>query len=198
MDSDLYPTWRAFLADFLVRGGLIEGHPPSPSVTAVTVDLFIDPRGDVAVISTQDQVNSQLLAQFHSVTKISRNCLKTYRIVLIFRGSLISRISRIWNRSRNLFNENLSHCAVTPMGNTNPRNLFNEFFQNSYSRKFRPAKYKRYTVNPLPYGIVFRMSNCPMGHQLLYCSSLSYCMYVDLWRAVCCVGSVSSPDVCTS
>ena len=69
-----------------------------------------------------------------------------YRIALLFRGSLISRISRIWNRSRNLFNENLSHCAVTPRGNTNSRNLFNEFLQSSYSRKFRPAKYKRYTV----------------------------------------------------
>ena len=30
------------------------------------------------------------------------------------------------------------------MGNTNSRNLFNEFLQSSYSRKFRPAKYKRY------------------------------------------------------
>ena len=37
-----------------------------------------------------------------------------YRIALIFRGFLISRI---WNRSRNLFNENLSHCGVTPTGN---------------------------------------------------------------------------------
>ena len=69
-----------------------------------------------------------------------------YRIALIFRGSLISRISQIWNRSRNLFNEDSSHCAVTPMGNMNSQNLFNEFLQNSYSRKFRPAKYKRYTV----------------------------------------------------
>ena len=32
------------------------------------------------------------------------------------------------------------------MGNTNSRNLFNEFLQSSYSRKFRPAKYKRHTV----------------------------------------------------
>ena len=69
-----------------------------------------------------------------------------YSIALIFRGSLISQMSRIWNRSRNLFNENLSHHAVTPMGNTNSRNLFNKFLQNSNSRKFRPAKYKRYTV----------------------------------------------------
>ena len=69
-----------------------------------------------------------------------------YCIALIFRGSLILRFSRIWNCSRNLFNENLNHCAVTPMGNTNSQNLFNEFLQSSYSRKFRPAKYKRYTV----------------------------------------------------
>ena len=32
------------------------------------------------------------------------------------------------------------------MDNTNSRNLFNELLQSSYSRKFRPAKYKRYTV----------------------------------------------------
>ena len=56
VDTELHPNWRAFLADFLVNGGLIEGHPPSPSVTALTVDLFIDPRGDVSVVSTQDQV----------------------------------------------------------------------------------------------------------------------------------------------
>ena len=29
-----------------------------------------------------------------------------YRVALIFRGSLISRISRIWNRSQNYFYEN--------------------------------------------------------------------------------------------
>jgi hypothetical protein len=56
VDSDLYPSWRAFLADFLVRGGLIEGNPPSASVTALTVDLFVDPRGEVSVLSTGDQV----------------------------------------------------------------------------------------------------------------------------------------------
>ena len=42
--------------------------------------------------------------------------------------------------------ENLSHCAVTPMGNTNLRNLFNKLLQSRYLRKFRPAKYKHYTV----------------------------------------------------
>ena len=32
------------------------------------------------------------------------------------------------------------------LGNTHPQIFFNKFLQNSYSRKFRPAKYKRYTV----------------------------------------------------
>ena len=61
-------------------------------------------------------------------------------LALIFRGSL---------NFANLesFAKNLSHCAVTRMGNTNSRNLFNEFLQNSNSRKFRPAKYKRYMVS---------------------------------------------------
>ena len=42
------------------------------------------------------------------------------------------------------------------MGNTNSRNLFNEFLQSSYSRKFRPAKYIyvsaiRYTTQSFPH-----------------------------------------------
>ena len=32
------------------------------------------------------------------------------------------------------------------MGNTHPQNFFKEFLQNSYSQKFRPVKYKHYTV----------------------------------------------------
>ena len=90
-----------------------------------------------------------------------------YRIALIFRGSLISRI---WNRSRNLFNENLSHCAVTPMGSMNSRNLFNEFLQSSSSRKFRPAKYKHYTVphyvpNTFSYTCIISLDNGEISNQ---------------------------------
>ena len=56
VDSDLYPTWGAFLSDFLAKGGLIEGHPPSTSVTSLTVDMFIDPNGAIQILSTHDQV----------------------------------------------------------------------------------------------------------------------------------------------
>ena len=32
-------------------------------------------------------------------------------------------------------------------GKTHPRNFFNQFLRNSYLQKFRPAKYKRYTLS---------------------------------------------------
>jgi hypothetical protein len=56
VDSDLYPTWGAFLSDFLIKGGLIEGHPPSTSVTSLTVDMLIEPTGAIQILITHDQV----------------------------------------------------------------------------------------------------------------------------------------------
>ena len=50
VDSDLYPSWTEFLADF-------EGHPPSKSVTALTVDMLITPTGDIEILATYDQVS---------------------------------------------------------------------------------------------------------------------------------------------
>ena len=57
VDSDLYPSWTEFQADFLVKGGIIEGHPPSKSVTALTVDMLITPTGDIEILATYDQVS---------------------------------------------------------------------------------------------------------------------------------------------
>ena len=59
MNFDLYPTWDAFLNEFLVKGGLIEGSPPSDSITSLSVDLFIDPVGEVKVLATHDQVGKR-------------------------------------------------------------------------------------------------------------------------------------------
>ena len=59
MNFDVYPTWDAFLNEFLVKGGLIEGSPPSDSITSLSVDLFIDPVGEVKVLATHDQVGKR-------------------------------------------------------------------------------------------------------------------------------------------
>ena len=56
LDSTLFPSWDEFLAKFVSEGGLIEGTPPSESVTSLSVDLFIEPTGCVSIMSMRDQV----------------------------------------------------------------------------------------------------------------------------------------------
>lgn len=55
-DTTLYPDWPHFLKQFLRVGGLIEGTPPSDSVTPLAVDLLIEPTGQFKVLCTLDQV----------------------------------------------------------------------------------------------------------------------------------------------
>ena len=56
LDHTHFPTWSDFLAMFVDEGGLIEGTPPSESVTSLTVDLLIEPTGVVNIVSMRDQV----------------------------------------------------------------------------------------------------------------------------------------------
>ena len=85
--------------------------------------------------------------------QITGRYICTYRIALKFRGSLISRISRIQKHSRKYFNEILSPHACRPQRTCacfdvfeNSQKYFNDFLKNSNSRKFRPTKFKHYTV----------------------------------------------------
>ena len=56
-DPSRFPTWKSFLTEMKRTGGVIQACPPPDSVTAITVNLLMEPGGMGTLLSTGDQVN---------------------------------------------------------------------------------------------------------------------------------------------
>ncbi|KAM8892409.1 IQ motif-containing protein H isoform 2-T2 [Spinachia spinachia] len=73
--TSCYPDWACFLKTFLTQGGVVEAYPPSECVTCLTVDLLLEPGGEVTMLSCGDQLQGscQLEALGSTVPQTSVN-----------------------------------------------------------------------------------------------------------------------------
>ncbi len=58
VNKQAYENWEEFMKAFLSYGGVLEAHPPSDSVTALTVSMIIEPDHTVKILSSGDHIHA--------------------------------------------------------------------------------------------------------------------------------------------
>jgi IQ domain-containing protein H len=59
INVDTYINWSTYLNAFLSLGGIFEAHPPSDSVTALTVSMLIQPDMNIKILCSGDHVHAE-------------------------------------------------------------------------------------------------------------------------------------------
>ena len=58
-NTDIYASWEVYLKAYLTQGGIIEAHPPSDSITSLTVTMLIEPDHSVRLVSCGDHIHAE-------------------------------------------------------------------------------------------------------------------------------------------
>lgn len=59
VNPQAYENWNDFLKNFLAQGGVLEAHPPSDSITSLTISMLIEPDGMVKIITCGDHLHAE-------------------------------------------------------------------------------------------------------------------------------------------
>ena len=58
INTTLYPSIETFISAFTKSGGIVEAWPNAGDITCITVDMLIDPTGNVEIKNTGDQIRA--------------------------------------------------------------------------------------------------------------------------------------------
>lgn len=59
VNTQAYANWDEFSTHFLAQGGVLEAHPPSDSITSLTVSMLIEPDSTIKILASGDHLHAE-------------------------------------------------------------------------------------------------------------------------------------------